>query len=523
MIKKDNIFASQPDAIALPTAADFRKGMIPNTVAMAEDVNAYGNMSDRDLWVVCQEIMNLMALFEITPNDSYSSGMQNQLANMFSERVGTSYSLTGIDRMTYTGAPVQSDDGVSIVFTSFDIVYNLDVFYGNTKAQHQRTTLAAQSISSGGLTDGAWYVYAVTTPGSNVSTIAFQQSPVLGSEGATKCMLGTVFVYNGRFQKDTWKFQPWLQITAVENREMPVAYTKGGYMGPLGGVQLQMGSLEILAEGINFDANPNNPTIKEIAAKAPYTYKFLRPAYDPGSAETSEIDTLHLYNMTTKTWDDLTSIAEAPTPKYMVMVPCITPAGQTLMIPAMSEQTDEGYTQLYNSMNDARAAIFGLKYDLQNVALRAIYLGQSLIVRVGATDLTDSTQFESVGMLPQALTGFTAAGGQAGGGVGRYIPMQEVDWSGYTTVTCQNNASNIIQGDGTTPISIATPSVQTGIVNQFEIKYKHTQGSQGIVFPSNIKWWAGGEPGFVDGSTYLIVVEYTAGTWWAGVLSGAAA
>ena len=531
MITKDRIFASAGVQEPNATGSDFSTGMVPNTVAMAEDVNTYGNMADRDLWVVCQEIQNLMANYGVSPNDSYDSGQQGQLATMFKDKLISGYALTGVDRSSITTMP--SQNGASINIPQMVIVYNLDVYYGNTQARLQRTTLAQQTLTANsGWANGVHYIYAATTASSSSSTLGHQTTPIDPADGATKCMLGSCFVINGNIQEGSWKFQPWLQITSAEEREIPTARTKGGFVSPYsstGGatLQLQMGALQILDEGINFGANPNKPNIMSINAVTPFTYKFLYPLYDPSAAAETNLDTTHIYNITSGTWDDISALAELPQPRYIVMVPCVTPTGQTLMIPAMSTKTGETYNQVFTTQEEASAAVYSLPYadGLDQYAARAIYVGQSIIVKVGATDLTDPLQYMAVGMIPQELAGFTTASGQSGGGTGQYIPMPEINWAaqidaGTYSLTMQNNAANIIAGSTSQPISINPPSPQNGIINQFEVKYTHNTGSQGINWNASFKWW-GNPPTLVDGNVYNIIFEYVNGYWIGGVLMAA--
>ena len=522
MITKDRIFASAGVQEPSATGSDFSTGMVPNTVAMAEDVNTYGNMADRDLWVVCQEIQNLMANYGVAPNESYDAGQQGQLATMFKDKVGGAYALTGVVRSSVSTMPTQN--GATINIPQMEIVYNLDVYYGNTQSRMQRTTLAAQTITASNWENGVHYIYATTTASSATSTIGHQQSPIQAEDGASKCMLGSCFVIDGAIQEGSWKFQPWLQVTSVEERQVPTARTKGGFVSPYsatGGatMQLQMGTLQILDEGINFGANPNRPSIMDVPAATPFKYKFLYPGYNPSSAELTEVDTLHLYNITAGTWDDISALASGPETHYIVMVPCVTPTGQTLMIPAMSTKTGETYNQVFTSQEAAAEAIYSLPYadGLDVYAARAIYMGQSIIVKVGATDLTDPLQYMAVGMLPQELQGFTTASGQSGGAQGAYIPMPEITWTGYTTITCQNNAANVVLGSSEVPLTINPPSPQSGIINQFEVKYTHNAGSQGINWNAAFKWW-GNPPSLVNGSVYNIIFEYVNGYWIGGVL-----
>ena len=514
MINKDRIFASQGQT-AGSSMTGYTTGMIPNTVAKAEDVNLYLGSSDEQLYVVCQELLALLTSRGI----SADANDNTQLLKMFNEKFQTNFALTGIDRNSFTTAPTQNNN--TITFPSMKIVYNTGTYYGNTDKQHQVTTLAAQTLSANNTwPDGVHYIYSQTTAGSSSSTLGHTQSAFGNSMSATVCLLGTVYVYNGAFQAGTWKFQPWLQITSAENRENPNAMTRGGYVKPASATTLQMGNLEIMAEGINFGANVNKPNIVDISGVSPYTYKLLHPLYNPGSSALSALDTTHVFNTTNRTWDDISSMASDTNPHYIVLVPCITPAGQTLMIAAMSPKVSGNYTQVFDSMEAASNAVFSLTYDLLNangrsVAERVIYLGQSLIVKVGATNLQDPTQFATIGMLPQALTGFSSVTGQSSGSVVAYTPMPSVVWSGYSTLTCQNNAVNVIVDTNST-INVSMPTPTANILNQLEIHYSCTGGS--INWGTTITWWAGTAPSFSSGTTYNIVLEYENGHWYGGVL-----
>lgn len=520
MIKKDSIYGSQGELGTPKTDTEFRaaSGIESNRVALASDVNIYHNMSDKDLWVVCNEITNLLAQYGINPNNSYDNGQQGQLASLFKNNLTTGAFLTGIDALTYTTAPTQS--GAQVSFPEMAIVFNTGVYYGNTAATQIRTTLAATTLTAtAAWKDGVHFIFALRS--GNTVTLSHQQTPVLGSEGATKCMLGSLFVINGAIQASSWKFQPWLQVTSAENREDPTAYTKGGFVSPLSGTKIQVGALEVMDEGMNVDAGINTPNIMSVPAANPFKFKVLYPGYDASQAESTEFDTTHIYNVTTGAMEE---IPTQPYDQFIVFVPCIAPTKQGLMVPPMSTKTGETYAQVFKSQQEARNALFGLQYSLTNedgndVTERAIFLGQSIIVKVGATDFTDPEQFVAVGTLPQALAGFTSAAGQSGGGSGAYVPMKSVTWpEAYKAVTCVNNAVNIIEGNAETPVIITTPTAIDGQINQFEIHYVHTATKQGLTFPTTAKWW-GSEPTWVEGTVYNIIFEYINGVWRGGYLS----
>ena len=511
MRNKDSIFASA-GTTAGSSDAGYTTGMIPGTVAKAEDVNLYMGISDQQLYSVCKEVANLLTGYGITLNANDNT----QLFQWSKSKLSTDFALTGIDADSYTSAPTQSGNAIS--FPTMKVVFNTGVYYGKTAAQHQETTLAAQTLSAtvAGWADGVHFIYAETTAGSLTCTLGHSQNPVAASEGATKCFLGSVFVISGAFQADSWKFQPWLQITSAERRESPTALTRGGFISAASATTLTMGDLEILDEGIGFDSSINTPSIVNIPGSATYSYKFLYPGYNPSASALTTLDTTHIYNITSGTWDDISSLASDQNPHYIVMVPCVVPTGQTLMIPAMSTKVGTTYPQVFDSQDDAINHIYGLEYSLGSVAKRAIYLGQSIIVRVGATDIQDPLQFITVGMLPQALSDFTTASGQTGGSISTYRPMQQYNWTGYNSFTAQNNAANFVTGIATdTTITLPTP--QPNIVNQLEIYfYKADVGD--ITWNTQITWYTGNAPTFVQGGTYNIILEYINGAWYGGVL-----
>lgn len=516
MIHKESVFAQGgAQDPSKRNESSFRTGMVPNTIAMAEDVNTYGNMSDGQLKVVCDEIENAIIDQGFELNESEN----NQLSTVLKTKLSGGFTMTGIDRKTYTGAPTQS--GNKITFPAFDVIFNKSVYYGTSQNDLQRVHFDAQTfIANSTWEDGSYFIYAT-----NTGIIDKQKTPVLGRDGATKCMLGSAFVQNGSFQMYTdasgqtfpsWKFQPWLQITSVEQRESPVASRKGGYItGVSGQPRVNMGALEILDEGINFDLDPNAPLVKNIEARTPMSYKYLYPGYNSAAAGTYDIDTTHCYNMSSGEWVDIS----AHIGKFIVIVPCITPNGQTLMIPAMGNPAGDSYTCIFDSMDKAISAVANLQYNLGNVADRVIYLGQSLVVQIGMADASNPAQMATVAVIPQALSGFTNASGQTGGGVGAYIPMPETEWPQQESVACQINCSNVVQGMTTVPVTVLPPTdIPRDYVGQFGIKYIHRSGYQGLTFPNNWKWW-GTPPVFTNNYAYNIIVENFSGTWIAGFLS----
>lgn len=531
MYRKTSVFASGSPDIAPKSDADYRQGMIPNTVAMAEDVNAYGLKSDEMNWTMSQEISNLLEAYGITLGSARVADPTNpankMLLKLFREKLTVGTYLTGVGG----SIPVITQSGNALNIPELQIRFNTSVYYGGTEDEMPVITIPAQTLSAtGSWADGVYYVYATSA-----GAIATQTSPVLGSDGATKCMLGSVFVYNGAFQANSWKYQPWLQISAVEDRETPTAYIKGGYITPASSSTLQIGSLEIQAEGFGIDYSVTTPNTKTvISGTTPFTYKALYSGYNPGSSDLSTIGGndsgdvgSHLYDMTDNSWVDAVAYADqSVTSKYMVIVPCITPAGQTLMIPAMSEKDGNGnYTSVFDSAQEAEDAIFGLQYEgLDSVAARVIYLGMSLVIRIPKTgeplDLMNRDDLRVIGRVPQALEGFTSGAGQSGGGTGAYVPMKKYFFNNtFTSVTPYNNAANEIEGNDTTAVAVTFPTPTAGIINQVLIHYSHTSTKQGLSF-ANVKWWFERVPVFQDGYTYEIIAEYVDGYWRLGYIEG---
>lgn len=512
MKNKTAVFASQGAMNPSYTEVSYTSGMTPHTIAYAEDVNSFGNEMDTDLMSVCTEILNVLREYNVTPDANNNS----QLLGVIKANIANGYGLTGLDYSTFGTAPVQS--GSTITFYDMDIIFNDEGYYGRNAAQFTKVHFAEQTIeSSSSDATGVWYIYATKS-----GQILKQQSPILGSESKTKCMLGSVFcIQPSGFQNNSWKFQPWLTITSQDTRESPVAEIKGGYVSAATATTLQMGALEIKAEGVNFDYNPQAPNIMNVSAKNPFTYKFLYNGYNPSSSALTALDTTKIFNLTDNAFETLNTATYGD--KFMVMVPCITPSGQTLMVPAMSEKSGATYTQLFDSIEEATAAIFSLKYSTQTVdglgktTSRAIYLGLSIVVKVGATDLTDPTQFAIAGLLPQELAGFTTVSGQTGGATGNYIPMPEVTWN-QTQLTLANNSSNVIIGSSSSNVSINMPTVANGIANSCLIKYTHVSGNKPLVF-NNALWWTNA-PTYDAGRTYMFTADYINGSWYIGYVVG---
>lgn len=522
MINKQYKFASAGAQTTGWNDSMYQEGMHPNTIAMAEDVNSFGNQMDTDVYSVCKEVANVITNGVIdkdggngyTLNESNNAQLLTTMRDMSNGFMQTGIMFNGTESIT-----IPYQNGVtSIVFNGLKIMFNEGGYFGNGAAKMQFATLTATFTVTNSVPLGVLYLYAKLSGGA--VSIQYSQNLITGDQGTTYCFLGSCFIINNngtrQIQSTSWKFQPWLQNTPAIVRESPTAQTKGGLITANSGRTLKMGKLEIKAEGINFDAGSHTqPNIKTIAA-GNFTYKFLYPGYNPSASALSNLDTTHLYNLTAGTWDDVSSKNG-----YIVMVPCITPTGQTLVIPAMSTVSSGNYLNIYNTIEEAETAIYTLPYtdtSTDKTRSRVIYLGFSMIVKIGATDLTDSKNFVTVGMLPQALTSFSYAGGQTGGSTGTYNPMPSYTWN-QNSLTLTRSYLNIITGRSAN-IQLTFPSPANGVFNEIEVQYAHASGQGGVTFvqgtagnQNQYAWWDGVSPTLTNGVTYLFHFEHVNGKW----------
>lgn len=529
MINKQNIFASAGQQTQGYSATDYVTGMIPNTIAMAEDVNSFGNTLDKELDVVCKEIAGVVTNGVLDKDGGDGTALNPaDNAQLLGALRGMSngFLQTGI---MYDGASITcptQNGTTSIVFADqIKIMFNEGGYFGNSASKMKIGTIAANTAWTITNSEPIGVRFLVATLSGGSVVLATTDAVPSGDAGVTQCYLGSFFVVNNngtkQIQADSWKFQPWLQNTPAIVRESPTAQTKGGLLTPNTGTTLNIGALEVKAEGINFATNQSKPNIMSVASGS-YSYKFLYPGYDPAETAATALDTSHLYNLTSASWDDISSKEG-----FIVMVPCIVPTGQTLMVPAMSayDSNTGTYAAIFDSVDSATNAIYGLQYTstlTDKTRERAIYLGYSIIVKIGSTDLTNPNDYAIVGMVPQQLDGFTNAGGQTGGGVGQYVPMPITTkgGTGVTAISVSMNTKTIVVGNASN-INVTLPANNPSVVSQLEIEYAHASGNGGITLlaPTGVTldWW-NAAPTFAEGKVYLIIAEFVNGKWMCGYL-----
>ena len=76
------------------------------------------------------------------------------------------------------------------------------------------------------------------------------------------------------------------------------------------------------------------------------------------------------------------------------------------------------YNQIYPTMEEAISSIYGMQVELGNVASRVIWLGQSIVTKIGATNYMDPTQLKIVGEIPNVLGSYS---GSSSGGAGSRV------------------------------------------------------------------------------------------------------
>ena len=171
------------------------------------------------------------------------------------------------------------------------------------------------------------------------------------------------------------------------------------------------------------------------------------------------------------------------------------------------------YTQIFESMEEAKDSIYNLKVDLGNVASRVIWMGQTIIAKIGTTNFLVSDNLQIVPEIPYSLGvyGSESSGGSGsrvsgitikanGVVIGEELKKTTVNFaSGFTVTNDSENDVSVIAN-----ASAATQEqVNTGTEN---LKY---------VTPATLK-----------GQTYLATIEFvgnvsqsTTGTDWPTVTS----
>jgi len=294
-------------------------------------------------------------------------------------------------------------------FPAFNVIFDNKVYYGKQISDFTVVEVPATRMTVESGVDGAIFVYVDTT-----GEIHQSLNSVTPENSSTQCLLGSYFRLNNQIQSGSWAYTPWNGATSKDHRFADAGSVSGGLLVPATSSTLSRAGMSVLLEGVNSSTsfyNPNKITYNE---ESPYSSKELWPGYDANVADSTTLDTTHIYNMTDNTVDDISGLDG-----YIILVPgVVAPTGQDVYLMAMSEKSGGVYNQIYSTMADALSAIYGYQVSLGNVASRVLWLGQSIVAKIGATDYADSSQFKIVGDLPNVLGAYMSI---SSGGAGSRV------------------------------------------------------------------------------------------------------
>ena len=294
-------------------------------------------------------------------------------------------------------------------FPAFNVIFDNKVYYGKQISDFTVVEVPATRMTVESGVDGAIFVYVDTS-----GEIHQSLNSVTPENSSTQCLLGSYFRLNNQIQSGSWAYTPWNGATSKDHRFADAGSVSGGLLVPSTSSTLSRAGMSVLLEGVNASTSFYNPNKITYNDESPYSSKELWPGYDANVADSTTLDTTHIYNMTDNTVDDISSLDG-----YIVLVPgVVAPTGQDVYLMAMSEKSGGVYNQIYSTMADALSAIYGYQVSLGNVASRVLWLGQSIVAKIGATDYTDSSQFKIVGDLPNVLGAYMSI---SSGGAGSRV------------------------------------------------------------------------------------------------------
>ena len=290
----------------------------------------------------------------------------------------------------------------TITFPAFSVLFAKKVYYGTKISDYTRVNVPITTMTVDNGVDGAVFVYVDNTGAINQTTI-----PLTPANSSVQCLLGSYFRLNNQIQPGSWKYTPWNGATSKDTRFASGALISGGLITINNTTTLKRASISVIQEGVNISNSVYNPNSITYAAEAPYTAKELWPGYDANVTDSSVLDTWHVYNMTNNRVDSVYG-----QDGYIVLIPgIISVTGQDIYLMAMSPYESGEYTQIFPTMNDAINSVYGLQFDLGTVTTRVSWLGQAIVVKIGATDFTNPEQVQVIGQLPNSLGSYTAASG----------------------------------------------------------------------------------------------------------------
>ena len=291
-----------------------------------------------------------------------------------------------------------------ITFPAFSVIFGSKVYYGKEIADFVQIDVPSTTMNVASGDNGVVFVYVDTS-----GEIHQSMTPITPENSSVQCLLGSYFRISNKIQTNSWKYTPWNGATSKDNRFATGGSVSGGLLTAKTTNTLARSSINVVLEGVNASTSIYNPNSVTYSAESPYLTKELWPGYDPSALDSSTLDTTHIYNMTSHTVDDISSKTG-----FIILIPgIVTPTGQDVYLMAMSTKSGSNYPQIYSNMNDAVDAIYGYQVDLGNVTTRVSWLGQVIVVKIGATDYTDPTQLQVIGQVPNVLGSYVSLPGSA--------------------------------------------------------------------------------------------------------------
>ena len=338
----------------------------------------------------------------------------------------------------------------TIVFPAFSVLFADNAFYGKKISDYTTITVPETNMTLQEGVNGAVYVY-VNTAGQILQSL----TPISPADSATKCLLGSYFRMSNTIQSGSWAYTPWNGATSKDLRFYEGASLRGGLIQPMATYSLSRTALTVLKEGVNISTSIYDPNNITYAAENPYTTKELWPGYDPTALDSPTLDTTHVYNITNNQVEDISSLDG-----YVVLVPgVVSVTGQDVYLMAMSPKVDGEYTQIFDNIDDATRGVYSLQVSLGNVASRVSWLGQSIIVKIGCTDYTDSRQLRIVGQIPNSLGSSSNYPGAAGGAVVQGLTIKDDG----TALLPTDNISTIDFKKGVIAKGVSETEAQVGL------------------------------------------------------------
>lgn len=302
-------------------------------------------------------------------------------------------------------APVPATpSALSITFPEFSVIFGSKIYYGKQIGDFVQVNVPETTMNVEAGADGPVYVYVDTA-----GDIQQSSNPISPENSATQCLLGSYYRLSNKIQFGTWAYTPWNGATSRDNRFADSTSLNGGLLHPTKPNEFARDPVNILKEGINVSTSVYNPNTITWPAVNTWTAKALYKGYSASTVATSTIDTTHIYNITSGTLDDISGQEG-----YIILIPgIVSVTGQDVYLMAMSTKSGNKYKQIYPTMEEAVSGIYSMEVSIGNIASRVAWLGQSIVVKIGATDYTDIAQLQIVGQVPNVLGNYSNTPGHA--------------------------------------------------------------------------------------------------------------